>query len=321
MMRPCWICENVQGNKSHIAREMMFGFRDEFEYLECISCGCVQIATIPDDLSKYYPDNYYSMKKIRSRSKNPIQRFVLRQRAQHQLGDRNVLGWLIARAGRPRDYFDWLRRGGVRLDSEILDVGCGSGSFLVKLKRHGFTRLSGIDPFLGEDIEYGDGLHIQKKALAEVDGRFDFILLNHSFEHMRDPLSALVEIRRLLNPDGCALLRMPYADSYAWRKYRTHWVQLDAPRHLILHTGKSMRILSEAAGLRLSDITFDSTEFQFLGSEQYLQDIPLIDPRSFLENPGNSLFTSTEIGSFSKKAVELNLQGEGDQACFFLNRP
>jgi hypothetical protein len=137
---------------------------------------------------------------------------------------------------------------------------------------------------------------------------------------MREPLSVLREIKRLLEPRGCALLRMPYADSYAWRTYRTNWVQLDAPRHLFLHTERSMRHLSEAAGLRVADIRFDSTEFQFLGSEQYIKGIPLVDPRSFLENPKSDLFTATEIGSFAQKAVELNLQGAGDQACFFLDR-
>jgi len=32
-------------------REMMYGFRDEFIYIECSECGCLQIAEIPEDIS------------------------------------------------------------------------------------------------------------------------------------------------------------------------------------------------------------------------------------------------------------------------------
>ncbi len=298
---------------------MMFGLRDEFEYLECARCGCLQIAEIPDDLSKYYPEEYYSLEPVRSRRRNAMVSWALRQRARHQLGDPNLTGWLIAKAGRPRDYFEWLRRARVRFDSEILDIGCGAGGLLVKLQRHGFTRLTGVDPFIAGDIDYGSGLRVLKNDLAGMDGRFDLVLSNHSFEHMPDPLSSLKEIRRLLKPDGCALLRMPYADCYAWRKYGIHWVQLDPPRHLFVHTRRSMSILGGEAGLNLDDITFDSTDFQFLGSEQYVRDIPLRDPRSFFENPKKSPFSGKEIRSFSRRAAELNLNGEGDQACFYMS--
>ena len=300
----------------------MFGSREQFEYLECARCGCLQIGTIPADLSRHYPDDYYSMKDARRlKKKTPVRSFVLKQRARHQFGAHNLTGWLLAKAGRPREYFGWLRRAGARLDSQILDVGCGVGGFLVKLQKHGFTRLTGMDPFISEEIDYGGGFRILKRDLPEMDGQFDLILSNHSFEHMPEPLTALKEIRRLLKPDGCALLRMPYADCHVWRKYGTNWIQLDPPRHLFLQTERSMNILTREAGLKLREITFDSTEFQFLGSEQYVRDIPLRrDPRSFAENPKNSPFSRSEIAGFSRKALELNLKGEGDQACFYMSR-
>jgi hypothetical protein len=56
----CRICANTKGNKRHLAREMMFGLRDEFEYVECANCGCLQIKEIPHNLSDYYPEAYYS---------------------------------------------------------------------------------------------------------------------------------------------------------------------------------------------------------------------------------------------------------------------
>lgn len=65
-MTVCKICNNSSGNKSYVVREMMFGFRDEFDYFECGKCGCLQIKQVPNDFSKYYPENYWQ--KVNSKS-------------------------------------------------------------------------------------------------------------------------------------------------------------------------------------------------------------------------------------------------------------
>jgi hypothetical protein len=56
----CAICGNRHENRTHVARKMMYGLRDEFRYLECGNCRCVHLNDIPQDMSKYYPENYYS---------------------------------------------------------------------------------------------------------------------------------------------------------------------------------------------------------------------------------------------------------------------
>ena len=71
----CTICGNGANNKVHVAQEMMFGFRDKFEYLECGQCGCVQIINIPTNIAKYYPDNYYSFDKVTYKY-NPFKIFL-----------------------------------------------------------------------------------------------------------------------------------------------------------------------------------------------------------------------------------------------------
>ena len=66
--RACRICRNIEGNSAHFPKEMMFGWREEFEYLECARCGCLQIAEIPSDLAKYYPrEDYYAYKPPRQK--------------------------------------------------------------------------------------------------------------------------------------------------------------------------------------------------------------------------------------------------------------
>ena len=155
-------------------------------------------------------------------------------------------------------HFSWLKGGQVNFDSEILDVGCGTGSFLNLLSRDGFTRLRGADPFIPQDIAYDNGVVIWKKTIPEVQEKFDFVMMHHAFEHMAEPLAVLREIRRVLKPNRRALIRIPIAGSFAWRKYGVHWAQLDAPRHLFLHTVDSMTRLAGQAGLELESVFYDS---------------------------------------------------------------
>ena len=202
----------------------------------------------------------------------------------------------------------------------VLDVGSGTGALLLDMRAYGFKHLTGVDPFIERDIDYVNGVRILKRHLEEYDGRHDLVMLHHAFEHMSGPLGVLQRIRVLLHPDGVLLLRIPIASSEAFETYGTDWVQLDAPRHLYLHTRRSMDLLARQAGFAIIRVAYDSTAFQFWGSEQYRRDIPLLDARSYHVNPGASVFTAAQIADFEARARRLNEQERGDQACFYLKR-
>ncbi len=142
--------------------------------------------------------------------------------------------------------------------------------------------------------------------------------MNHSFEHMPDPHGVFVQLKRLLDRNGRLVIRTPVATGLAWRIYGADWIQLDAPRHLFIHTKRSIEILAHAAGLTLDSAIYDSTGFQFWGSEQYRLGIALKDKRSYKHSPSHSVFSKSQIANFSKQAEDLNQRGEGDQACFYL---
>jgi SAM-dependent methyltransferase len=163
----CRICGNREGNQPFIAREMYFGWKDQFEYFECANCGCVQIDRIPDDLDRYYPSHYYSYAPPANVSipKVPAWR-RLRNRAL--LGRDMPLSRLLARLARPPGYFSWFDGLELDLDARILDVGCGAGSLLLRMRKAGFSNLSGVDPYISGDIDYGNGLRIRKSSLADI---------------------------------------------------------------------------------------------------------------------------------------------------------
>lgn len=313
----CRICGNEKENQSYIAREMMFGIKDVFRYFQCSKCKCLQIEDFPPNISKYYPDDYYSYKTIFYRNK--IEKFLIGLRDNYALFGKGFIGKLLY-SKYPKEALRCLSLLPVRKDTNILDVGCGAGDLLYSLSELGMKNLLGVDPFNAKDIDYENGLRIQKKQIHDVEGKWEIVMFHHSFEHISDQVSTLETVYRLLTPNGYCVIRIPIASSYAWNHYRVNWVQLDAPRHFFLHSVESMSILADQAGLNLCKVVYDSTSFQFWGSEQYIKDIPLTDKCSYLHNPKTSIFSKSEISAFAKRANELNENKQGDQAIFYLKR-
>ena len=315
----CRVCQNSAGNRIFTAREMMFGSRETFDYIECASCGCIQIIEIPADIEKYYhyPQTFYSLEIRKNPSKKPIRTYLRRQRSKVCLLGKNKL-WPLC--SEKYGSFSWFRKTNTTFDSKILDVGSGYGKLLLRMQRDGFLNLTGVDPYIEEDINYRNGVKVFKKQIFELNGQYDLIMSHHSLEHMAQPLDVLKKIYELLKPKKYAIVRIPVAASYSWRHYGVNWVALDAPRHLFSHTIKSMQILSKKAGFTVADIDYDSTERQFIMSELYSKGIALKDSNSYLKNPRSSIFSKKQIEAFKAKAVELNANADGDQACFYLHK-
>ncbi len=315
MKNSCKICSNIKNNKLHEAREMMFGLKEKFIYAECANCGCLQLLDIPINMEKYYSNNYYSMK---IKKDNWVKSYFKYKRASYALGNKTIFGKYLCKKFNIPPYTEWFQRTGISYENSILDIGSGTGYLLKNLYDIGFNNLSGLDPYNEQDIKYKSTVKIIKGDLDIIEKTFDFIMLNHSFEHMINPLENLKKINSFLNPNGYVLIRIPVANSLAWRNYNVNWYQLDAPRHLFIHTEKSMQIIAKEANFKILDIVYDSDASQFWASEQYLRDIPLMDDISYRVNPKKSIFSKSEIYEYKKKAKELNKLKMGDQACFYL---
>src|SRR2546428_4329197 len=125
-MDECKICGNQADNRRHVAREMMFGLRDQFAYLECAKCGCLQLLDVPSDMSKYYPADYYSL-----RQNSWIKVFLRHQWASHAYNGFNPLGWLVSKKFFPYREMYAIRRAKIPKSARILDVGGGTGQLLL----------------------------------------------------------------------------------------------------------------------------------------------------------------------------------------------
>ncbi|NVJ87200.1 MAG: class I SAM-dependent methyltransferase [Algoriphagus sp.] len=303
-MNACKFCgkENL---REFTAQEKMFGLGEEFVYQECLSCNSLQIKEIPDDLSPYYSSGgYYSFSALVL--SDPLRIFLKKLRMNM------FLDWGIS--WKSPSYGYWLKKIHRSFDDAIVDVGCGNGQLLYELHAGGFTNLTGIDPFLMESSSIAPGLELIKGKLEDASQKFDVIMMHHSFEHLDDPSQILKQCYDSLHPGGRVLIRTPLAKSAAWEEFGTNWVQLDAPRHLIIPSLAGFQALVSSSGFRLKEVLFDSTGFQFWGSKLYENEFKL---------SGEKLadhYSKEELEEFNKKALQYNLEGKGDQACFFLER-
>ncbi|MBF0310832.1 MAG: class I SAM-dependent methyltransferase [Magnetococcales bacterium] len=322
-MASCRLCGNNRGNHSFQAREMMFGLRESFLYEECAACHSLFIVEVPADLGRYYGQDYYSHNPVNPAALNAfperVKRFLRRQRLLAGYPDSRPWQRLAAALFGPSPLWSWLRPYAVRPEQRVADIGSGSGNLLIRLYQSGFDHLTGIDPYVAQPWSWKT-LRVLDTPLDQVREPFDFLMMHHSLEHLADPLQLLGEANRCLHKGAYLLVRLPLAGSLAWRTYGSNWVQLDAPRHLCLPTEAAMRSLAQRAGFAVREVFYDSTAFQFWGSVQYEWDIPLLDPRSRQKNPLGDLFSAEQIEQFEALATESNRVGDGDQACFYLEK-
>jgi SAM-dependent methyltransferase len=318
-MNSCPICKSTAAPAVVTASEKMFGTLAQYEYTICPQCGVMLLRDLPEGTGALYPDNYYSFTSKVWLS-NGIKRLFRRACLKLYGGQNKFAESLLNKLRKPPSICEWIRIARLNSRSRILDIGSGNGCILSAFYNEGFNCLLGIDPNIPEAIRYGRNFTIEEKSIQEINGCFDFVMANHVLEHIRNQDDFLAQISRVLGQKGIAMIRIPVKDTYAWRHYGANWVQLDAPRHRVLHTLPSFKMLVRNNGFEIADILFDSTGFQFWGSEQYEKNIWLTAENSYSVNPGKSLFSSGDIARFELRAQELNAQKDGDQVCFFLRK-
>ena len=100
--------------------------------------------------------------------------------------------------------------------AQILEIAPGPGFLAIELARLGAYQITGLDvskSFVRIATENARmaGLNINFRlgdahALPFAPGSFDFIVCRAAFKNFSDPVKALGEMRRVLNPDGTALI-------------------------------------------------------------------------------------------------------------------
>jgi SAM-dependent methyltransferase len=318
----CRACAATSFVATHDAPDTMYGTGESFPYGECETCGALTLLDAPDDFAPYYPPSYLSMT-VDPGSLGAAPKAAITTISRSMLRGRGLAGSVgrvvpVRRVQTMVTILDSVARVPGPRARRVLDVGSGSGMVPLAVSLAGDVDVLGIDPFAAGDRQLGEHAELRAITLDDVTGRFDLVMLHHSLEHMLDPLDALRAVAAVLEPGGVLLVRVPTASSWAWREYRTDWIQLDPPRHVWIPSRPGMAALAGRAGLEIVATYDDSNEFQFWGSEQVRRGIVLTDPRSHYVDARASDFTARELRAYHRRSQDLNRALDGDQTVVYL---
>ncbi|WP_010521407.1 class I SAM-dependent methyltransferase [Aquimarina agarivorans] len=115
--------------------------------------------------------------------------------------------------------------------ASVLDIGCGTGSFLEALKNKSWNVI-GAEPNQGAKSKAEEkGIDCVSKT-NEIGQKFDIITMWHVLEHVPDLEAQFNEFKRLLKLNGKIVIAVPNFKSYDASFYGKFWAAYDVPRHL-----------------------------------------------------------------------------------------
>ena len=162
-----------------------------WSYVLCLGCRSQYLRHRPRDLAALYGVGYHvhgggGLKTL-------VERLMARIEA------RRLRRW----AGRGRKAFE---------------IGCGRGLLLAELVRGG-AQVAGVEPSPAAAAHASSqGLDVACGGLADSRGgtaQHQLVIATHVFEHLERPADLLLEMHRLLAPNGVAFVKTPVTPSWA----------------------------------------------------------------------------------------------------------
>lgn len=225
--------------------------REWYKIRGCRGCGVLWLAPLPTarEVNAYYVDGegWESAKQVTNyadpnyRNSRKIEAFC----KLHDLLAPSMNSELLANPNK-----------------SMLDFGCGPGWALDAFSEKGWT-VAGVE--LAPHVRgFAQQRHrvLDKMPNGEA---FDFILLNHALEHLRDPMAMLKSLSRRLKPNGYLYLGVPNFGALNVQNDTRPFISC---HHLFAYTRESLTNLCAMAGLR-SVLHLDSAESKELFQVSY----------------------------------------------------
>jgi len=153
----------------------------------------------------------------------------------------------------------------------LLDIGAGTGDFLITAKLHEW-QVTGVEPNpLARKNALNKGIILNETLQQLPKNKYDIITLWHVLEHLPNLNKQITDITKLLKNNGFLIVAVPNYKSYDAHYYKEHWAAYDVPRHLWHFSKTSILKLFHPFGLELfktKPMWFDSFYVSLL-SEKY----------------------------------------------------
>ncbi|MDX2456310.1 MAG: class I SAM-dependent methyltransferase [Gammaproteobacteria bacterium] len=252
--------------------DFMFGTPGNYDYGCCNQCGVVYQVPMPDaeQIAAFYPDDYEQFQPERPKQLKNIEKGALR--AVHGYAHLDVPRIYIL-AGQLLGRLKYRNTPPFRSGSQALDIGCGNGKFLIKLRALGWE-VQGVEFNAGAvEVCRNSGLNVfhgDLHAAGFPDASFDMVSARHLIEHLPDPNSFMDEIVRILKPGGYLYIRTPSSRALGRKLFGKYWFPNEVPRHLVLFSPENLALLARRHGLKKGRVTMQTSPKFVLNSIDYV---------------------------------------------------
>ena len=277
--KPCNVCGNPNTKVWSLVKDYeYFSSEDDYTYHKCESCNSIFLDHFPTDkLHIIYPKTYYSF----SHQKQTL-------------------------AIRVKDYLDkQMFKKALRKFNQspinVLDVGSGSGWMLNSIKavypNISFSQVVDIDiTAKSEALQNGHDFFHGTIEDFETSKKFDLILMFNLIEHISNPQSTLNKLGEILNDNGKILIKTPNIESLDAKYFRTsYWGGLHAPRHWILFSAKSFKVMLQNTPFTITRLKYTQGApfwtWSILASLHRKGLLKLSSKNLMINNPLTPLFT------------------------------
>jgi len=215
----------------------------------CPTCGCI-MADLEFAHEQYEAATYYTMA---FRSKTEIE-------GEWGFRWRHILHSLQRYTAAPK----------------LLDVGAGNGYFVYLARTEFGMQADGLEISVAEANYARDifGIELLREDLSSVTQRYEVITSFNVLEHVKQPMTLLVEMSERIHPGGCLALTTPNP-SCIHRRLRglNKWNMVCPPHHINLFTRTALQEMLLRTG-------FDILEYSTLST--YINSVRKIDTQSLM---------------------------------------
>jgi ubiquinone/menaquinone biosynthesis C-methylase UbiE len=251
----CNLCGLSSSNIVFVGKDIKYK-TGLFSVVKCKKCGLVYTNPRPVQkiMANYYPNEYWEMEEV-----NNIRTFEKTlKKAAH-----NFINKISYKVKVPP-----------KRDGKILDIGCGDGSGLLKLKKEGWKTYGvEISDIAAKYAREKCELNVYTGTVEDAefaDDYFDRVILSHVVEHLHDPKSTLKEVNRILKKDGILIICIPNVYSVEAKIFKKYWIGWDLPRHLYHYSPITISSLLYKTGFNVLKIEYDNNPNNMLSSLQYV---------------------------------------------------
>lgn len=235
---PCLSCGATANREFIFAEDDLTGKPGRFRFVTCSSCGLAYQSPrlTVEHIKEFYDDEYIAHRR------------------------KKTGGWLAPLLSRVLDGVERRKERlarryvEIRPTTEVLDVGCGAGGFLRRIREGPGAKTTGLDFKDLSDHHSLSGSQFHCGLFYEHDfegKRFDLITMWHFLEHDYDPARSMATACECLADDGQLIIEVPRLDSRTAGWFGDRWPGLQAPQHTILFDREHLEKMAKSAGLEV----------------------------------------------------------------------